>query len=450
MKNRGSLSSRLLVSHVGVALAALLSIILLVNLVMNFSFNQYQKNQQKAEVRQIVDDLVAAYDESTSGWDSGVWMLISHQAVVGHYIVRVYDKDHLLVWDTSQMGMHSQGTSKKSLPIIRENIVRNQQQLGTLELQPLNESSQSLNQQFLRMFNTLLGAALAIVMIGTYGFSRYTAKSISQPLVRIKDAASRIREGDLGSRVEVSHQSTEIEEVGLALNHLAEGLEKQDQLRKKLTADVAHELRTPLTTIQSHLEAFQDGIWEPTPDKLEVCHDQVLRLVQLIHDLENLAAVENPMMQLKKETVSLNEIVRQSINTVSGSFIQNELTVDIVSDIEVWITGDRSRLVQVFDNLLSNAYKYTPSGNIHIEVAKDSSEGIVTISDTGLGIPETELPYIFERFYRGDKSRNRKTGGAGIGLAVVKAIVDAHSGSIQVQSEVNKGTTVVVRLPIIR
>lgn len=246
------------------------------------------------------------------------------------------------------------------------------------------------------------------------------------------------------------NQNTEIDDVGRTLNHLADGLEKQEQLRKSLTADVAHELRTPLTTIQSHLEAFQDGIWEPTPDKLQVCHDQVLRLVRLISDLENLAAVENPMVQLMTEIVSLNEIVGDSLNSVSSQFGHERLSYDLINKSDVWISGDRSRLLQVFVNLISNAFKYTSSGSVHIEVLKEKAEGVVIVSDTGMGISKDELPYIFERFYRGEKSRNRKTGGAGIGLAVVKAIVDAHAGSIHVESEIEKGTTVRVRLPLIR
>ncbi|QSF47778.1 HAMP domain-containing histidine kinase [Paenibacillus tianjinensis] len=448
--NRGGLSRKLLISHAGVALAALLSIVLLVNLEMNVSFNQYQKNQQQVEIQSLLDDLKDAYHESTGQWNTNVWMIISHQAMVSDYIVRVYDKDHQLIWDTSQMGMQRQVDSKPLQNTITKTIVKGNQQVGTLEFQPVNETSQSLNQQFLRMFNTLLWAAMILVIAGTYLFSGYMAKSISQPLLEIKDIASRMREGDLTSRVVVINQNTEIDDVGHALNHLADGLEKQDQLRKSLTADVAHELRTPLTTIQSHLEAFQDGIWEPTPDKLQVCHDQVLRLVRLISDLENLAAVENPMVQLKTEIVSLNDIVEKSLNTVSSQFRDKGLSGDLISTNDVWITGDRSRLVQVFVNLISNAFKYTSSGSIHIEVLKEKTEGVVIVSDTGMGIPEDELPYIFERFYRGEKSRNRKTGGAGIGLAVVQAIVKAHAGSIHVESEINNGTTVRVRLPLIR
>ncbi|WP_449603382.1 sensor histidine kinase [Paenibacillus sp. Marseille-Q9583] len=444
------MSRKLLISHVGVALAALLSIVLLVNLVMNISFNQYQKNQQQTEIQSLLDDLEDAYNVSTGQWNTNVWMTISHQAMISDYMVRVYDKDSRLIWDTNQMGRQIQVNSQSAQETIKKTIVKGNQQVGTLEFLPVKETSQSLNQKFLRMFNTLLWAAMILVIVGTYLFSRYMAKSISQPLLEIKDIASKMREGDLSSRVEMLNQNTEIDDVGRTLNHLADGLEKQDQLRKSLTADVAHELRTPLTTIQSHLEAFQDGIWEPTPDKLQVCHDQVLRLVRLISDLENLAAVENPMVQLMTEIVSLNEIVGESLNTVSSQFGQERLSAALISKSDVWITGDRARLLQVFVNLISNAFKYTSSGSVHIEVLKEKAEGVVIVSDTGMGISKDELPYIFERFYRGEKSRNRKTGGAGIGLAVVKAIVDAHAGTIHVESEIEKGTTVRVRLPLIR
>lgn len=450
MFNRGGLSRKLLISHVGVALAALLSIVLLVNLVMNISFNQYQKNQQQTEIQGLLDDLEDAYNVSTGHWNTNIWMTISHQAMISDYMVRVYDQNRRLIWDTSQMGMQIQVNSQSAQDTIKKIIVKGNQQVGTLEFLPEKETSQSLDQQFLRMFNTLLWAAMILVIVGTYLFSRYMAKSISRPLLEIKDIASKMREGDLSSRVEVLNQNTEIDDVGRTLNHLADGLEKQDQLRKSLTADVAHELRTPLTTIQSHLEAFQDGIWEPTPDKLQVCHDQVLRLVRLISDLENLAAVENPMVQLMTEVVSLNEIVSESLNTVCSQFGQERLSADLISKSDVWITGDRSRLLQVFVNLISNAFKYTSSGSVHIEVLKENAEGVIIVSDTGMGISKDELPFIFERFYRGEKSRNRKTGGAGIGLAVVKAIVDAHAGSIHVESEMGKGTTVHVRLPLIR
>jgi signal transduction histidine kinase len=256
-----------------------------------------------------------------------------------------------------------------------------------------------------------------------------------------------MKEGNLSSRVVLAHRQTEIEEVGLALNHLADALEQQDQLRKNLTADIAHELRTPLATIQSHIEAFQDGVWEATPDKLEVCHGQVIRLVKLIHDLENLSAVENPMLKLKQEPVRLLEVIRESEKTVKAQFSEKPIDLIIQEETPVVITGDAGRLIQVFVNLLNNAYKFTGEGSIYVRIFEAADQVNVTVSDTGSGIASDELPHIFERFYRGDKSRNRKTGGAGIGLAIVKAIVEAHGGSIHVESKINQGTRFTLHFP---
>ncbi|MNN10798.1 Signal transduction histidine-protein kinase BaeS [compost metagenome] len=316
-----------------------------------------------------------------------------------------------------------------------------------MEVQGVSSAFESQNRQFLQMFSTLSWIALIVVIVAVTLFSVFMANSLSKPLVQIKQIATKMRAGDLSSRVKTESQITEIEEVGLSLNHLADTLEQQDQLRKNLTADIAHELRTPIATIQSHIEAFQDGIWETTPDKLDVCHKQVIRLVKLIQDLENLSAVENPMLKLKKDPVSLNQVIQDSITSVKEQFSHKEIILDLHQAQQVVVMGDYTRLVQVFTNLLHNAFKYTNQGRIHVEITEEQTVSMVKISDTGLGIGEDELPYIFERFYRGEKSRNRKTGGAGIGLAIVKAIVDAHEGSIEVQSELNKGTEFTIRFP---
>ena len=455
--NKWGLRAKLLVSHVGVAVSALLTIILLVNLVMNFSFNRYQESQRQGEANALIEELSASYNVSVHEWDEGTLMLLSHQAMLREYSVQLYDKQYHLLWNTRQMGMsmNSGMTANETNETLGDNgsirkaIYKDGQQIGTVVIQGIGESSQNLNRQFLRMFNTLLWAALLVVIAGACLFSVMLAKGISRPLLQIKEIATRMIAGDLSSRIVLSGHApgAEVEEVGLALNHLADALEQQDKLRKTLTADVAHELRTPLTTIQSHLEAFQDGIWEPTPDKLQICHDQVLRLVQLISDLENLAAVENPILQLHKENVCLNEIVHQSLHTISGLYKDKGIIVNVAESEAVYITGDYSRLIQVFDNLLSNAYKYTNSGSIQVAVSRKGTEAQVSIKDTGTGIAPEELPLIFERFYRGEKSRNRKTGGSGIGLAIVKAVVEVHGGDITVKSELNQGTEVMVSFP---
>ncbi|MNJ60527.1 Alkaline phosphatase synthesis sensor protein PhoR [compost metagenome] len=165
-----------------------------------------------------------------------------------------------------------------------------------------------------------------------------------------------------------------------------------------------------------------------------------MRLVKLIQDLESLTRVENPMVKLQRERLCLNEIIKNSVNSIKGQFEGKPIGLVIKEQDQLYISGDAGRLTQVFANLLENAYKYTNEGQISIEMLENSDQALVMITDTGPGIEAEELPYIFERFYRGDKSRNRKTGGAGIGLAIVKAIVEAHGGSISIKSKPGEGT----------
>lgn len=452
--NKGGLRKKLLLSHIGVALTSLLTIALLVYLVMTFAFGQYMKNQQQAEADMLIKDLEASYNVEAGGWTMGSFMQISHQAMHRNYKVKIYDATNRLIWDTSSMGMMmhtSPGSTEAGFGdqdhIFSRDMMKNGQKIGMIEIQGIESAFASQNQEFLRLFNSLLWGALLFVIVGVSLFSVFMANSLSRPLMRIKQIATRMRTGDLSSRVALANPTTEIDEVGLALNHLADALEQQDKLRKNLTADIAHELRTPLATIQSHIEAFQDGVWQATPDKLEVCHEQVIRLVNLIHDLEKLTAAENPMLQLQKHQVSLNEVIQDSVKTVTGQFENKNISMDIQQDHDVFLSGDYGRLVQVFVNLLNNAYKYTNEGSIRLVISEEPSYAKVTITDTGTGIDPAELPFIFERFYRGEKSRNRKTGGAGIGLAIVKAIVEAHGGNIEAASAVGQGSEFTIRLP---
>lgn len=447
--NKGGLRKRLLLSHMSVALCSLLFIMLLVNLVMTLSFGKYVENQQEAEAGFLLEDLKSSYT-AAGKWPTDILMSISHQAMQRNYSVNIFDAEGNEIWGTGHMGMGMEGvstsrTATKSATSYA--IIKDGERIGTLKMQGNGGAETLLNRNFLLMFNRLSWGSLVLVLAGAYLFSRFIANGLSLPLVQIKKIAGRMREGDLGERVILSRSQTEIEEVGLALNYLADTLQQQEKLRKNLTADVAHELRTPLAAIQSHIEAFQDGIWEATPDKLQVCHNQVMRLVQLVSDLEKLSAAENPMIQLRRESLCLNEVIQDSILAVTGRQDKQSISLVFHEQEKVYMVGDYDRLLQVFVNLLNNAYKYTLEGRIDLGISEDSSGIIVTITDTGAGINPDELPFIFERFYRGEKSRNRKTGGAGIGLAIVKAIVEAHGGTVTVHSEINDGSEFKVYFP---
>jgi signal transduction histidine kinase len=232
-----------------------------------------------------------------------------------------------------------------------------------------------------------------------------------------------------------------------ARNRLTQALSEQESLRKRLTSDVAHELRTPLSAVGSYLEAMTEGLWEPTPERLQSCHEEIKRLGVLVADLERLAKIEDGNLQLAKTTTDLYEIVQTAVHNLEPKAMEKELSLSVEGS-SVSIEADRERIIQVVMNLLNNAILYTPAkGHIHAKVWKEGQSGRIRVEDDGIGIPEDELPFIFERFYRTDKSRNRKTGGTGIGLTIAKSIVEAHGGKIEVTSAQGVGSCFTVILP---
>ncbi|WP_231705863.1 sensor histidine kinase [Effusibacillus lacus] len=389
-------------------------------------------------------ELVASYTFHT-GWTEESLMVISHFAMTRNLQFRLFGLNSELIWDSGKMvGDQNRGSRTGSkVPLLKNGV-----KVGELETIAGTSQYYEHEQQFLALFNNLLWGSLFFVLVGVYFFSRYISNGISAPLLSIKDAAIRIQKGNLKHRVSIEGNDEEIVEVGTALNHLAESLQEQENLRKHLTADIAHELRTPLAIVQSHIEAIQDGVWEPTPDKLKLCHEQIMRLVHLVSDLEKLADAENPMLKLKPEAVEISHVIHEAAMSVEKLWAHKNIRLDLTGVKPVILVGDPKRLLQVFVNLLNNAFKFTPEpGTIRVAVSEETDWVLTEISDTGIGISSDELPFIFERFYRGEKSRNRKTGGAGLGLAIVKAIVEAHGGQVSVKSEMQKGSTFTVRLP---
>jgi signal transduction histidine kinase len=287
---------------------------------------------------------------------------------------------------------------------------------------------------------TFVGSILLAVLIGFY-----IARRISKPLVDMKRVAERMSDGQLDARVAIGGND-ELAELGNSLNALAEQLHTQEQLRITMTEDIAHELRTPLATLKSHMRAFEDGVWEPTPQRIHSCYEEIERLAKMVAELEDLTHMESPAFQLKRADLSLDAIIRQGVDLVSAAYLEKkvELAFDCSSTIRVF--ADRNRMIQILVNLLSNALKFTPEdGKVRIEALEERQSVRIAIRDTGSGIAREDLPYIFERFYRGDKSRNRRTGGSGLGLTIVKKLVIAHGGHVWAES--GQGAAIYIRLP---
>jgi len=257
------------------------------------------------------------------------------------------------------------------------------------------------------------------------------------------------REGRLNTRVRVKSGTREITELADSINHLGASLEKQETLRRRMTSDISHELRTPLNIIQSQLEAYIDGVWQPTDERLKSTHAEVIRLSNLVKELEKLTELDESQVPLIKSRIRLNRMLKDLSIQMQPMYHEKNLIVTFTEEPEVDIIADPDKIKQVFLNLLVNAYKFTPNnGRIEILLAKDKENAVIRIRDNGIGISPEELPNIFERFYRAEPSRNRDTGGAGLGLSIVQSIVKAHNGSIHVESEKGKGTQFTVSLPL--
>lgn len=292
------------------------------------------------------------------------------------------------------------------------------------------------------IFFTAAGAIILVIII-----SYFVAKKLSGPLLQMRRAAEKMTKGDWATRIHITGND-EVSELGTSLNLLALELERQEKIRKSMTADIAHELRTPLATLKSHMEAFEDGIWEPTPERIRGCTEEINRLIHLIHDLEQLNTIESPDFRMNFLQHDLKQTIENCIESVRGAFLQKNIMLDTKLSGGLDFPFDEERMKQVFFNLLSNSLKYTPSGGLVIVSAIEEKKSVLlVVEDSGSGIKTDSQSKVFNRFYREDSSRSRNTGGSGIGLAIVKRLVEAHHGEVWIESQLGKGTSVFVRLP---
>jgi signal transduction histidine kinase len=312
-------------------------------------------------------------------------------------------------------------------------------QVGYLFFSP---PEQPLLEQFLASANrTLLlvavGAGVGAVLL-VLGLSR----RILAPVKALEVAAQRMAAGDLSQRVEVSSKD-EIGDLARAFNHMANGLAHLEELRSNMVTDVAHELRTPLTNIRGYLEALRDGVAEPSPMVIDSLYEEAMLLNRLVDDLQELSLAEAGQIDLDMQPIQVGVIVSQAIQSMS---LRAEAAgVGLHSDVPDSlppVAVDSRRIGQVLRNLLQNAIAYTPSGGwVCVTAQPGEGEVVVRVADAGGGIAAEDMPYIFERFYRADKSRARATGGAGLGLSITKSLVEAHGGRVWVESVEGEGAT---------
>lgn len=276
------------------------------------------------------------------------------------------------------------------------------------------------------------------------------ARRITAPVTDLTAAAHRMANGDKSIRLPI-RSDDELGKMSHAFNTMAEALEKQEQLRNRLIDDVTHELNTPLSVIQLELEALKDNLQGPEDAAIHV-EDEIELLRNLVNDLALLAEAESESFQLNRTPTDLMELTRQAIERWSAQAEASGIRLLLSAEQPLeHVLVDPTRIIQVLGNLIANALKHTPRGGsirIHCQPDPDPRYVLTSVSDNGTGIPDADLPHIFERFYRADLSRNRHTGGRGLGLAIVKQIIERHHGEIRVKSQAGQGSAFEYRLPI--
>jgi signal transduction histidine kinase len=286
--------------------------------------------------------------------------------------------------------------------------------------------------------------AIAIGIMLTFVISR----RILSPVRALTETTRRIGKGDFSFRVQVRDRG-ELGELANAFNTMADDLQRTEKLRRDQVADTAHELRTPLTNLRGYLEAIRDGVVLPDPATVSSLNEEVSLLSRLVNDLQELALADAGKLTLETQVEDVVEIVNQAASAARPAASAKDLTLTVNVDIpRVLCSIDAQRIRQVLQNLLNNAITHTKAGGtISLQTKSSEARVEISVSDSGEGIPADELNNIFERFYRIDKSRSRSTGGYGLGLTIAKRIVEAHGGTIEVSSEVGKGSRFVFTVP---
>ena len=301
-------------------------------------------------------------------------------------------------------------------------------------------------------YNAILTAAVIAIIVASFIGARF-ARTIAKPVNRVTSTAAQIRNGDLTARTGIVGDD-EVGRLGETFDSMADRLERDVRMEKRLTSDVAHELRTPLMAMLATVEAMQDGVLPADSEHLGVVRDEVKRLSRLVDAMLRLSRLENGSTPFDPVDTEMVSLVRNIVTSQELLFESHDLRLrfeDATQYGECYAQVDRDMVSQAVTNFLSNAMRYTPEGGwVVVKVAEDRNDVLISVSDTGIGIAPEDVSRVFNRFWRSDASRVQASGGLGVGLSVTKEIADKHHGHVSVESELDKGTTFTLHLPLVQ
>ena len=438
-----SLRFRLFLTFVVLITVTLGVVALFASRTTNTEFQRYVEQGGRLR-RGRFEAVLRLYYSQTGSWQGVQPLLEQIEQISGERIV-LADRTGRIIADSSGK-LEGQFVSRNwGAPVALATVQG--QPVGLIYVNPVGPPASSGEDSFLGAVNRSLWLAVAAAGLAAVLLTIFLSQRILGPVEALTVAARRMEKGDLSQRVQV-RSSDEIGALAHAFNAMADGLARIEQLRRNMVNDVAHELRTPLASIRGYLEALRDGVVAPSPQIVDSLYEEAMLLNRLVDDLQELALAEAGQLKLDRQPTDLAAVVQQAVGSLLPEASAKELTIQTELPDLPQVDADPQRVGQVLRNLLRNAVAYTPAGGEITVLARPvGAEVEVSVRDTGIGIAPEHLPYIFERFYRVDQSRARSTGGAGLGLSIVKGLVEAHGGHIRVESEVGKGSTFTFTLP---
>ena len=293
-----------------------------------------------------------------------------------------------------------------------------------------------------------LAVAAVVALAVSVVLGLFFAGSIGQPIQRISKAAQAIKDGNLDARTGL-HGDDELSQLGESFDEMADSIERDRDLERQLIGDVAHELRTPLMAIQATVEAIQDGVFPADEEHMDTISSETRRLGRLVEALLRLNRLENGTTQIRDDLVDMSSMVGELAITHEALIESSGVAFVTEIDRGIFVRGDRDLLMQAVANLLSNAVRYTPEGGtITLKLCRENGYASVSVKDTGIGISEEDLGKVFSRFWRADAARTGVSGGLGIGLSLVREVVDQHRGDVSVDSVLGEGSTFTINIPL--
>ncbi|KAA5807183.1 HAMP domain-containing protein [Thermoanaerobacterium thermosaccharolyticum] len=445
---RNNIRTKTAISFISIALLSIVVFSITVNILIINNFGIYLKQSSDNEFNNIASSIAEVYKE-TGDWNE-TGNRIAHNLMMSGYGIKVRDlKGNTVIKISSMFTMmgieNSRKTTTKTLPIMvngRKAAYVDITYSGTM---PMNK----LDYKFLYDMNKYIAIITIVTIIIVLIISIYISKYLTKPILNIAHVASKLENGNYDVRVKEIPREEELLTLTAAINHLGASLKNQGMLRAQMTQNIAHELRTPLSTLKSHLEAIIDGVWEPSKERMVSLYEEVVRLSNLINDIELLNKIEIDNLKINKVRFNLSDLIKSLLINYESIFTNKNQHLEKNIEDGISIFADKDKISEVVINLLANANKYTgEGGNIKVKLYKEGKYAVLSVSDDGIGIPKEDLPFIYERFYRSEKSRNREYGGSGLGLSITKAIIKAHNGMINAESILNEGTKFTVKLPL--